>query len=138
MKPVSRWPETNSSSSHNFAKERERGRDARNFILIKRAPQTIDRFLARAAPNRKLRDHRIVVNRNFRKRRDAAVDPDPRARRLAQMCDRARTRKEVVRRIFRIDAALDRVALPANVFLRERQRLAGRNRESVRARDRGR
>src|SRR6185503_3137923 len=46
----------------NFTKEREGGRDSRNFILIERAPQTFDRFLTSATPNSELRDHRIVVN----------------------------------------------------------------------------
>src|ERR1041385_6018381 len=111
----------------NFAEEWQVGRDSRNFILVKRAPQTLDRLVARTPPNRNLRDHRIVVNRNFRMRRDPTVDPDPRTRRFAQMCDRAGTRKVIVRRIFRINATLDRVAVPANLFLCERQRLTGRH-----------
>src|ERR1051325_7869136 len=40
------------------------------------------------------------------------------------MCDRSGTRKEVVRRVFRVDSTLDRMALPVNVLLRERQTLA--------------
>src|SRR5262249_21895020 len=80
----------------NFSEERQISRDSRNFILIKRAPQTLDCLLTRAAPNRELRNHRIVVNRNFGKPRDAAVDPDAGTSWFAQMRDRARTRKELV------------------------------------------
>ena len=41
--------------------------------------------------------------------------------RLAQVCDCSRAGKEVVSRIFCVDAALNRMALPVDIFLLERQ-----------------
>src|SRR5689334_19307895 len=80
--------------SNDRTEERQRRRNSYDFILIKRALQTLDRLLTRATPNGELGNHRIVVNRNFGKPRDAAIDPDSRSRGLSKMFDRARTRKE--------------------------------------------
>src|SRR5688572_27216559 len=115
--------------SDDLTKERQRCRNSCDFILIKRAPQTLDRFLTCATPNRELGNHRIVVNGNFGKPRDTAVDSDSGSGRFLKMLNRARAREEVVRRILRIDTALDRMSLPVDIFLRERQRLAGRDAE---------
>ena len=57
-----------------------------------------------------LRQHRIVVHRDLGALADAAVDADARALRLAVEQDRAGLRKEALRRILGVDAALDRVA----------------------------
>src|SRR5690242_2615966 len=76
--------------SHDLAEERQRRRDARNLVLVERAPQTVDRFRARASPNSELRDHRIVMNRNFRQTTHPAVDPHTRPEWFLQMRDLAR------------------------------------------------
>jgi hypothetical protein len=68
--------------SNDLAKERQRRRDSANLVLVERAPQPINRFRARTAPNREFRNHRIVMNRNFRQPPHAAVDPDARAKRF--------------------------------------------------------
>jgi len=57
--------------------------------------------------------------------RDAGVDPDARPGRLAVGGDRARRREEPVRRVLRVDPALDRVAREARVLLPEGEGLAG-------------
>src|ERR1051325_9498884 len=88
--------------SDNLAEKRQCRRNSQNLILIERALQTFDRLLSRAAPNRELGDHRIVVNGDFGKARDTTVNSDTRPGGLLQVRDRARTRKEVVRRILRI------------------------------------
>src|SRR6185369_7316878 len=54
-------------------------------------------------------------------------NPDARPRRFLKMRDRARTRKEIVCRILSVDAALDRMSAPVDLFLRERQTLARRH-----------
>src|SRR5437588_5447001 len=46
------------------AEERERRLDAADRVLVERAPQTSNRFGARAPPDGELRDQGIVVDRN--------------------------------------------------------------------------
>src|ERR1044072_8270246 len=76
--------------TYDLTKERERDRDSTDFIFSECAPQTIDRFGARASPHRKLRDHRIVVNRNFRQTTYAAVHAYCRAGRVLKVGELAR------------------------------------------------
>ena len=57
--------------------------------------------------------------------RDAAVDSDSGSGWFAQVRDRSRAGKEVIRRIFSVDAAFDRVTLPVDVFLRDEEFISG-------------
>src|SRR5262249_10532535 len=80
---------------HDLAKERQRRRDAADFVFIQRAPQTIDRFITSASPNSELRDHRVVMNRHLRQSPHTAVDAHTWSEWFLQVRDRSGRREEV-------------------------------------------
>ena len=82
--------------------------------------------------NDELGDHRVVVGRDAVARSDAGVDPDALQPLLAlevQEMDPAGGGQKVVLGVLGIDARLDRRARAADLALRERKRLAGRDPE---------
>ena len=84
-------------------------------------------------PDDHLRDQRVVERRDPVALEDVRVDAHARAERRAEARDRAGRRPEVVLRILRVDAELDRVAAQLGAA-RRREALARRDRE-LRARE---
>ena len=105
--------------AHNLAKERQRRFDSSDGILVQRTAQSTNRFLTRSPPGCQFGNHWVVMNRNFVAFDDPSVVANSRSGRHAQESYLARRRKEVVARIFGVDAALDRVTAPAHIFLFE-------------------
>ena len=87
---------------------------------LERALHPRDRFLAVAAVDDDLRDHRVVVRRDRAIGVRERLDADARAARHAEHVDHARRRHERLR-ILGVDAALDRVAGERDVALLERR-----------------
>src|SRR5436190_23473971 len=77
--------------------------------LAQRTSHALNRDLARLSPCEELGEQRIVEQRDIVARLDPAVPPDPRPARHTQILEDAGRRQEIVERIFRGDAALDRV-----------------------------
>ncbi len=92
--------------------------------LAERAQHAPDRVLPVCAAHDQLGDHRVVERRDLRALGDARVDAHSGAARLAVDRDRARGGQEAVRDVLGVDAALDRVALQADVVLGELEALA--------------
>ena len=85
-----------------------------------------DGLLARGAVRNDLADHRVVVGRHEVAVVGVRVHADARTTRHVPRRDAARRGREL-ERIFRVDAALDRVALEHDVLLAEAQLFAGRH-----------
>ena len=81
------------------------------------------------APDEELGEHRVVVGRDFVALVDADVVADAIAGRRAEGLEDSGAREVALGRVLGVDAALDRVAVKGDLRLRERQRLAGGDRE---------
>lgn len=102
--------------------QRQVGGDAFDAHFAKRAPHAHDRLLARRRMDDELGDQGIVMRRNAITRRHMGIDPHAGAARQVKMGDEAWAGNEVVR-VLGIDAALDRMSLADNVFLRNFKRM---------------
>src|SRR5438270_4811003 len=77
--------------------------------------------------NDELRDHRIVVRRNYVSALDPDIVADSRTEGRSEEFQGSGRREKVYVRIFGIDASFDRVTTHGEVDLHKRQGLAGRN-----------
>src|ERR1044072_1761567 len=91
--------------AYNRSKESQRCANAFYRVFVQRAREAIDRGFASLGPHAEFRKQRVVVNRNFPSFIDAAVIAHARPRRNSEPRDAARTGKEIVFRVFRIDSA---------------------------------
>ena len=96
-------------------------------VFVDRASEPRERFVAVAAPHDQLRNHRIVVGRDGEAGEGGRVDAHAEAARLFVARERSRRGAKILRRIFGVDAHLDRVTAEAgvNCGLIERQRTSG-------------
>ena len=74
-----------------------------------------------------LRDHRIILGRDPVAGIESGIDADAVAGRQMQVFHDTRARHEVLRRDFRVDAALDGMSTRLHILLREAQRFARRD-----------
>ena len=113
------------------AEEIEIGRDPGDADMAKPPGQTPQRIAAVAAMGDQLGDHRVVLGGD---RPGHLVDARIDAQRLGRRAEidignPARRRQETARRVFGIEARLDRMAVDRKLALRLRQRLARRDAE---------
>src|SRR5258706_1383288 len=94
-------------------------------VIAQRAVEAVDGGIARLRVADQLRQHRIETDADLRSLRNAGIDADARAGRLAIEGDRAALRKEAVIGVFRVDAHLDGVAALMQIVLPPWQRPAG-------------
>jgi len=92
-----------------------------------RAPQACESDGAIRTVGDDLCQERVVKGRHPRARRDVSVHTDSLTLRPGNLPNQARTRAKIVRRIFRIYAALDCAAAPVDIGLREAQPHTRRN-----------
>ena len=90
---------------------------------LERGVQTAERLVAGGAMRADFGDQRIVVGRDTIARRDASIYPHAIALRRTPERDLARLWEEASRRVFGIDARLDRVAAERYLLLRQWQRM---------------
>src|SRR5580765_1571037 len=113
---------------HDALLQRDIGLHAVDDELAERDAHARDRGLAVAAVHDQLADHRIVVWRNPVAVVDVRVHAHAGAARGEEAFDHAGRRHERVR-VFRIDAALDRVAGDLDVALLDRELFAARDQQ---------
>src|SRR6185312_17079334 len=89
---------------------------------LERGVQTAERLVAGGAMRADFGDQRIVVGRDAIARRDASIHPHAITLGRTPERDLARLWEEARRRVFGIDARLDRVAAERRLILRQRQR----------------
>ncbi len=117
---------------HQGGEERDVVADTLDREGIERHCLRVDRGLARCRVGHQLGDHRIVPDRDLAALVDAGIVAHRDAvhfafRRRPVGGQTSGRRQEVARRVFRIDAALDRPAGQLHLGLLEPERLAGRN-----------
>src|SRR5580658_650355 len=101
------------------------GADAGDGVFIESAAESRDGFLSAFAPGNKFTEQRIVFNRNGPAAVNAFVKADTRAGGNASRNNFARARKEIVIRIFRVEANLHGMSTRGDGFPGERQTMPG-------------
>lgn len=110
---------------HQRRQERDVGDDAADVGVLQPAIQPFDRDVPRRRPRDHFCEQRIVIGRDRIAFAIAGVDAQAAGfRRQPPGRDPPDRRHEVLGRIFRVDARLDRVAIEADLVLLQRQRLA--------------
>src|SRR5256885_2680887 len=107
------------------AEQPEIGADAADEMLIQRAQRPGARLFTGGSEGDELREHGVVFQRDRPTFIHAAVVADAGAGRSKQARDLAGRWEKIVLRIFGVDAALDGVSARLDIFLRERELLAG-------------
>ena len=100
--------------------EAEQGGDAADRVLVEGPQHPPPGVLTVDAVDDELRDQGVVEADNFASGCDAGIDPHTRSRRLPVARDPPGRGQEAGRRIFGVDAALDRVAAKLDVVLAQR------------------
>src|SRR4026207_2485396 len=93
-----------------FEQERKVLTDTEYRLPAERVHRPEARFLARRSIHDQFRQHRIVMDRDFRAVRDAAIDADARALWFAIEQNASGLRKKALRGILGVNPALDRMA----------------------------
>src|SRR6185437_4962406 len=101
--------------------------NAPDKIFVESAAQAANGLLARGSIGDQLRKHRIIVEWNGPAFINAAVLANPRTRWREQARDSSRRGKEIIVRIFGIEAHFYRVSAKLEIGLGEGQRSAGGN-----------
>ena len=107
------------------AMKRDERLETLDLVLGERAQHARRGLLAVGVPDDELGHHRVVHRRDLAARAHPGVHAHAGSARLDVGPDPAGRRRELLRRVLGVDAALDRVAAQDDVVLRERQRLAG-------------
>jgi hypothetical protein len=110
--------------AQDVAEQAQIGGRADDNEVFQRREQPAPRLFSVTAAGDGLGEQRIVVGRDDRARRHAAVDAQFGSGRCGVVFDRPGAGQIVLRRILGVDARLDRPAGAADLFLRKRQRLA--------------
>src|SRR4029453_4098680 len=104
--------------------EAEQRRDAADLVLAERAQHSPSRVVTIDTVHYELRDQGVVETDHLASGSHAGIDADARPRRFPVGRDPPWARQKAVRRILRIDPALDRVPGQPDVVLAQRSRLS--------------
>ena len=111
-----------------LAKERAMEREIRvhptDLVFVDTRPHVLDRLPPVPRVDDQFGHERVVVRRHERPRGHAAVHADARSARLSIAHDASGRREEVSDRVFRVHAALDRMAMPGELGLRDLETVA--------------
>src|SRR2546425_9049289 len=100
-----------------LAVERKVRQHPSNLVGLDASPHSFDRLPPIPSVDDQLRNERVIVRWDDRACRDAAIDPDARAGRLAIANHASGRRTENADRIFGVDAAFNRVPMAGEVRL---------------------